>query len=291
MTPCHLVEIETPKKYLLNGLWFGPRKAKRAVVFVHGLSGSVFSMQYVVQALARGDTAVLAFNNRGFGVINRVKRRRGKKTVSETIGAAHERFADCADDVQGAVDFARSAGAREIFVAGHSTGCQKAVYWASRAKRPRNVRGIVLLAPVSDYAAALKTDRGGRLRRATHHALRLIRAGKSNELMPAQFLTTWSYDDAQRFLSLYTPDSKETIFCYEQPGKAARTLRAVRLPILVLWAEKDEYADRSPREIAEWFGREIRSKNRIAIIPGAGHPFRGAEKRVAHEIGDFMKSS
>ena len=65
MQPCHVVEIETPKKVRLNGLWFGPKRPKRAILWVHGLGSSAFSKIGIFDYLIDKDTAVLAFNNRG----------------------------------------------------------------------------------------------------------------------------------------------------------------------------------------------------------------------------------
>src|SRR3989344_2497057 len=148
MQPCHVVEIVTPKRYILNGLWFGPRKAKNLIIFIHGLTASAFSMKRMVAALLGKDTAVMTFNNRGFEKITEIKRRRGRKTEWVRAGATHEIFTECADDIQGAVNVARRAGAKRIYLAGHSTGCQKAVYWASKSGG-RGVKGIILFGPLS----------------------------------------------------------------------------------------------------------------------------------------------
>jgi alpha-beta hydrolase superfamily lysophospholipase len=283
----HLVEIETPKKYLLNGVWFGPKKPKRVVIWIHGLTGSLFSTKDLRDSILKADIAILSFNNRGFGKVNTIKRKVGGKLKSVLGGSAHEVFTDCVDDIQGAVNFCRKAAVKEIYLAGHSTGCQKAVYWAS--KKGKNVEGIILLSPVSDHAAAAKDYTKSKLIKAVKHAQKLVRAGKKHELMPKHLLTHWSFDDAQRFLSLYTPDSKETIFPYEQKGKIPRTLRLVKIPTLVLWAEHDEYADRTAKEIASWFAQNIRSPHNVVIVPKANHQFKGQERKVAAEIRKFIK--
>src|SRR3989344_817812 len=291
MRPCHVVEIVTPKKFVLNGLWFGPTKPKRAVVFIHGLSGSVFSMRRVVDALVDQTTAVITFNNRGFGKINTVKRKVGKYTKSIIAGAAHELFTDSADDIQGAINFVRKSRVKNIYIAGQSTGCQKACYWAYRAKGGKGVKGIILLGPVSDYAAARKLDTKGRLAKAIRLARTLIRRGKKHELLPSSLLTSWSMDDAQRFLSLYTPDSIEEIFSYAQPNKIPRVLRSIKVPVLVLWSERDEYSDRSAKKVAEWFEKHLQTPHRIVLVPKVSHQLRGAEKSVAHTIHKWILSN
>lgn len=285
MLPCHVVLITTPKKFLLRGLWFGPRKPRRVIVFVHGLGGSAFSIHHVITRLLGERTAVLAFNNRGHDKISRLTRK-GKKQAGKMLlgGAAHEVFTDCVDDIQGAINFARRQGARDIFLAGHSTGCQKSVYWAYK-KRGRGVKGIVLLAPVSDFAAEMKRQGKKRIARAASAARALVRRGKKHALLSEGL---WHETlDAQRFLSLYTPESVEEIFSYAQPHKIPRVLRSVRVPILVLWAGKDEFSDRPAKKVTPWFEKHLQN-GRVVVVPRAGHGFRGKEKVVAREIRRFI---
>lgn len=288
MRPCFAVEIETPKKYVLNGLWFGPKRPKRVTIFIHGLGGSVFSMSNVVNALADAKTAVIAFNNRGFGKVNTVKRKVGTDTKSLLAGAAHEVFTDCADDIQGAINFVRRAGAKEVYLAGHSTGCQKAILWASR--KGRGVRGIVLLAPVSDWAGETMLQGKKKIARAIALARALVGKGQRHELLPKGIVAEYHKTfDAQRLLSLYSPGSIEEIFSYGQPRKNPTTLKSVKVPVLVLWAGKDEYADRPAKEIAAWFESNISSKHKVVIVPNVKHSLKGGEGIVAGAIKKFVK--
>ncbi len=288
MTPCFAIDdIKTPQGYILRGLWFGPKKPKRIVVWVHGLSSSAFSMLHVVEQIADKQTAVLTFNNRGAEKISDLKKVVGKKVKWLRAGSAHEVFTECADDIQGAINYAHRKGVTSMYLAGHSTGCQKSVYWASKKKGGGGVKGIILLAPVSDYAAAIKFDRNGQLASLTKVARKLVREGKKHKLMPS-VLSDGSLNDAQRFLSLNTPDSVETIFPYEQKGKQARMLQKVKRPILVLWAGADEFADRSAEEIAVWFDSNIKAKHKVVVVPATKHSFKGAERRVVKEIKAFI---
>ncbi|MDP2649199.1 MAG: alpha/beta fold hydrolase [Patescibacteria group bacterium] len=290
MTPCHLVQITTPKKCLLNGLWFGNKRPKRVVVWVHGLGGSLFSRQSIIELLTDNETAVLTFNNRGHDNIASLSRV-GKRKVGRILraGAAHEVFTDCVDDIQGAINFAKKTGVKNIYLAGHSTGCQKSVYWASENKGGKGVKGIILLGAVSDYSAEMKLQGKRRMERATSAARSLVRRGKKHSLLPENM---WHETlDAQRFLSLYTPDSREEIFTYSQPKKTPRALRSVKVPILVLWAQKEEFADRPAKAILAWFGRHLKPEDRTVLILRTGHLFKGGEKAVVKEIRKFMRSA
>jgi alpha-beta hydrolase superfamily lysophospholipase len=284
MRPCFVVEITTPKKYILNGLWFGPKKAKRAIIFIHGLTASAFSMKRVVDVLVDKDTAILTFNNRGFEKITEIKRKKGKRTEWHLAGAAHEVFTECADDIEGAVRLARRAGVREVYLAGHSTGCQKAFYWANK-KEARGVKGIILFGPLSDYSIALQKY-GKKLAAYVRIAKKMMRSGKAHELMPKNPVL-WFPADAQRFVSLHSAESAEDVFPYAL-SRAPKLMQRVRIPTLALLAGADEHGDRPAKEIGKWFEKNLRAKNRVAIIPRVGHSFRGGEKRVAQEIRRFI---
>lgn len=290
---CNVVEIVTPGKMRLNGLLLGPGRAKRVIVWVHGLGSSLFSMQRVARRLVDARTAVLMFNNRGHDVVSRIHTvgqggpsPRGSGLRPREGGAAHEIFRECVDDIDGAVRAARRLGAREVYLAGHSTGCQKSVFWASKKKNPP-VKAIFLLAPISDWSAEMHLQGKAKVARAAAAARALVRAGKKHALLP---LALW-YEpfDAQRFLSLYTSDSAEEIFTYAQPKKNPRALKSVKRPLFVLLAEDDEYADRPAVMIAEWFNAHLR-RGDVRVIKGAPHGFKGRERAVVSAIRRWLPS-
>ena len=283
MRPTHVVEIVTPKKFLLNGLWFGPKKPKNAIIWIHGLGSSAFSKLDIAEKIADTNTTVLTFNNRGHDTVTRVLQLSGKKKTKKILaGAAHEVFTDCVDDIQGAIACAKKQGAKRIYLAGHSTGSQKSAYFA--AKRSKDVDGIILLAPMSDYAGAVHVDANA-VTRGASAARKLVKAGKEHIIVPGWWM------DAQRFLSLHTPDSVEEIFSYANPGKKPTTYQSVKVPLLVLLPEEDEYRDRPMDEIAAWFKLYQRSRSfAISIFPKAEHSFPGFESEVAQTIKQWISA-
>jgi pimeloyl-ACP methyl ester carboxylesterase len=234
-------------------------------------------------------TAVITFNNRGFESVTSIKQKKGKETIYHTMGGTHEVFTDCIDDIQGVINFVRKAGVKEIYLAGHSTGCQKSIYWASKTGG-KGVKGIILLAPLSDYACEKATDKDGRMKKATALAQKLVKAGKPHELLP-RWASPIMLLDAQRYLLLYSPDSKEEIFTYSQPRKRSSTYESVNLPILALFADKDEYSERPAEKLVEWFATNTRSRYfRAGIVPKVGHSFRGGEERLAKLVYQWISS-
>src|SRR3989344_3289855 len=103
MTPCFAIEIVTPKKVRLKGLWLGPKKTKRVIVWVHGIGSSMFSKLYTPEKLADSKTAVLVFNNRGHDKVSRIASTNETHIgATELGGGASEVFTECVDDIQGA---------------------------------------------------------------------------------------------------------------------------------------------------------------------------------------------
>jgi pimeloyl-ACP methyl ester carboxylesterase len=145
MRQCYVVIIATPKQYLLDGLWFGEQKAKTGFIFIHGLSSSAFSHHEVLPV--HDSAMALYFNNRGHDELTGIKKineQNEKGYEYKPGGEAHEVFTDCADDIQGAVNFLTENGIKDIYLVGHSTGCQKSVYYLSRKSNQNFVKGVVL---------------------------------------------------------------------------------------------------------------------------------------------------
>lgn len=282
-----LIALETPRHFLLNGLLIGPCRPKTIFIYIHGLSNSLFSQKELTTSLVTATSAVLVFDNRGHNIISRVRRlnsRLVKGYQSSLMGAAHEIFVDCVDDIDGAVSFARRQGAQQIFLIGHSTGCQKSIYYL--AQRPRSlVKGAILMAPMSDFAD-VKTNSVA-YQKALRLARKLVKTGRKHDLMPS---SVWSnLVDAQRFLSLHTPESSEEIFSYASK-RQPKILQKTNKPLLVLLAEEDQFRDRPITEIAAWFKAALNKKKaQVRIIKGVGHNFFPQYRAVKKLIQDWTK--
>lgn len=289
MQTVQLCEIRTPKMFILNGIWYGPKRAKRVFIHVHGLGGNMLNTvgRALGEHMTDSQTAVLSFNNRGSGTISKAYKDapRSKKGYESVLaGAAHEVFTDCVDDIEGVVRYVRSHGAKDVFLIGHSTGCQKSLYWAS--KKGKGVDGIVLLAPVADYPAMKNAVGAKVLMRATKAAEKLVAQKKKHELLPP---TAWpELIDAQRFLSLYSGKGHEEIIPYWNPAKRPTALRSIQTPVLAVVAGDDEYHDRPAEEIAGWFLEHIYTGESI-VIPHAAHSFHNMFDEVRGAIDSFVK--
>lgn len=293
-TTCTPLSFLTPNKILLNGLWFGPEHVETAYIFVHGLGSNAFSHHELLIPLSNSKTGVFFFNNRGHDTVTRIKKmdqrkKRGYRSI--TAGCAHEVFTECVDDLEGALNEVKRRNAKKIILVGHSTGCQKSIYYLSQRNTQINIAGVVLLAPLSDYADYQKFTPPSVNEKLVAKAEDLVKNGKPHQLLPFELFEKIPaiFCDAQRFLSLYTPDSPEEIFCYAQKNKIPKTLQKVKISLLVLLAEHDEYRDRPMKQLANWFTQNNRSKQfAVKIITNASHSFWGKEKKVIDQIRSFV---
>lgn len=283
--------MQTPKGYVLKGLWFGPIHPTQAVILIHGLGSTVFSNHDWITPLANATTAVLVFNNRGHDFITSVRKidkRKRQGYTSVLAGAAHEIFTDSSDDIEGVVRFVRQQGVKHIVLAGHSTGSQKVVYYITRSKNQKCIEKIILLSPVSDYAGLFRQQKKAIIPKALAKAKKLVALGKPHELLPNDLVLFPC--DAQRYLSLYTPNSIEEIFSYSQPKKVPVLLHRIRMPTLVILAQHDEYWDRPVQRVAAWFDQHLKTPHQMNIIAQGGHAYPGKEKEVGALMEKFINA-
>jgi alpha-beta hydrolase superfamily lysophospholipase len=287
-----LEETQTADQIRLRGIIAWPQKpAYRALIFVHGLSSNFYHQVEIVKELAIRATelgwAAASFHNRGCEAVSSHRRYDGtlpKGYSHHQAGQAHEIFTNCVHDLRAVVDFLKKEGIREVILIGHSTGCQKSVYYMG-TRPDKTVVGIVLLAPLNDRLG-YQRDLAKKLPRLVEKARSLVKAGKEHQLMGDKDI--W-YTDAQRFLSLAEKGSSEDIFPYDNPKDPFTTFSSVGVPMLIILGDKDEYLDRPAEEVL----RVLRDKAKVpvgtSVVRGAFHNFTGFEKQVVADIVGWVQ--
>lgn len=287
MIPAHIQTLITEDGLQLDAILFGEPNTEIGFVFVHGLSSSAFSHYDILPA----DSAhlSLSIHNRGHDEVTGIKRvnpntKKGYEWYPG--GKAHEIFTECVYDIQAGIDYLKTLGIKQLFLIGHSTGCQKSIYYLSRTGKQHEVSGAILICPMSDYAFALHSEDPQALARATRYARKMVENGKSSALLPSD---VWpEVLDAQRFLSLYTPESVENIFTYAQPEVKPDLLQNITVPLLILIAENDEYADRPTSEIADWFTSRTYNAT-VHLIEGSLHGLTDKSDEVRNFITNWLE--
>lgn len=284
LLPVQLTQVTTSDGVDLAGVVIEARGRKRAaMVWIHGLTSSFDRGQRLMglmsAACRRQGIGYFKFNTRGHHLSSW-----GHKAGTFS-GSSHERFRDCIKDIRAVIALARRRGYDRIILAGHSTGAQKALFYAV-STRDRRVRALLLAGPASDIAGELKHVTTRTLlsrvalatKQARHHP---------NDFVPASW-GPWTY---QRYVSLFTPGSVEETFPYHRLGGRWTYLRRNRLPLVMISGERDEYLDRPANELMSYFrSRAIGTKRFTGIvIPGAGHGFQQHEARFVAAVSRWVR--
>lgn len=269
--------VELPARGLkrpLDGFWArGPRRAGRVAIFVHGMHSNFYRSAFkkaVMRLWPAAGIDVLSFNNRGY--------------EQET---AKEVFEACRHDLDAAIAFTREQGYRRIVLVGHSTGCQKIVYY-EHLRRPPDVEALVLAAPGDDLAIARRTL-GAQLEQAVGRARRMIREGRGDRPLIIGKRAVFMGFTARRFLSIADVRRIEArLFDFDGP---MLELRQIRKPVLVLLPAREEYACLPVKEMARRLKEISRGKAfDVMIIPRARHNFHPVEEEAARRMLDWLRS-
>ena len=249
---------------LLDGFYRpGPRRGAPLLVFVHGMGSNFYRSalkKAFLQLAPENGFAVLSYNNRG-----------------AERGTEDEPFSACLADLDAAVEFGRRHGHRRLFFVGHSTGCQKIVFWQSR-RRARAVSGLVLLAPADDYAIT-RQALGRQFDRKVAWARKMLAAGKGSALIQALY----ERFTAKRFLSIANPRAIEAnIFRYAGP---LTHFRRVKVPMYALFGDAEEFAALPPAAMLDILQRKAATRDiQTQLVVGANHSFKGHEAAVARAV-------
>ena len=245
-----------------------PRKNAPLLAFVHGM-GSNFYRSKLKKAFLEAAPAlglgILAFNNRG-----------------AERGTEDEKFEICLCDLDAAAAFARRRGHRKLVFVGHSTGCQKIVFWQAKRRHPA-VAGLVLLAPADDYAAT-KRDLGSRFEAKVAWARKMVATGQGD----APVSGLYERFAAKRFLSLAdVMHAEANVFRY---AGALTQFRRVQCPLLAVFGSEEEFAAIPPADMLAILRRKTRSRDFDDwLIPGSDHGFHGCEAELALSVCQWAR--
>ena len=144
------LNVATKRGSILNGVLFdAQKKADTVVIAITGIHGNFYSNPFYYNI---GDT----LNSNGFDFIyaqtndafGQIKTYNYKTKQSDTIGGCNERFAYTDDDINAYIEFAQRQGYKHIYLAGHSLGANKVIYYLSR-HHDKRVEKFLLLSPAN----------------------------------------------------------------------------------------------------------------------------------------------
>ncbi len=283
-----VVRMFTSDGLELHGLLFMPpdKRPEAGIVHIHGLAGNFYENRFIYvmarEAIARG-MAFLAFNNRGHDYISDINKETDGIYDSISGGGAFEIVAECVHDIDAAIDVLLREGVATIFLQGHSSGANKAVFYLSQAKRSP-VKGLVLISPCDDVALQHNAT-GDRAPQLLKLAQEMIADGKGMELMPEG--SYFSYPmSAKTFFDYFGPESDQDVFPYRTPSSEFKRLASIDIPIFVTFGGKKDALLIPPGEAEAMLKSKATSSPSVvsAIIEGATHSYLNCEELLTEQV-------
>lgn len=287
-----LTEIVTKDGIVHQGLFQKPVPAgTTAILWIHGLTGNFYGdlkiFSEMMNAGQQYGIGLAAFNNRGHDMISglRIRDKNSPTGFSHADGGAgREVFQECIFDIDAGICFLADLGYTKIILAGHSTGANKVCYWAGLRNDPR-VTGIVLAGPLSDRLGEIKTN--PKFREQLHFMKRKIEEGEGDMLYHGFMFFPIT---PKRYVSLFETGSAEDVFDYGETKPKLSLFSKIRQPLLLVFSENDEYADRSVNAIKNVFdARAKTTKYKSIVIRKTTHGYEGKEAEFAQEIISWIK--
>lgn len=273
-----LLSFVTSDGVRLNGFLHMGRRNGACIINVHGMTGNFYGIRqmHLAEMLGKRGISFLSINTRGHDAVSNY-RTEGRRSSRVRAGTNFERFEDCVPDIKAAVDIAKRMGFRDIILCGHSTGCQKILYYQYRSKDKR-IKSLILLGPADDYNVA-RADLGRNFNKVAKLSRMMVARGKGNEthsLIPSGF-------SAQRFDSTVNLKRIEArILNYDGPLKE---FASIKVPILAMFGTKEEFAVKRVRACLKILEGKSKSENyRWHVVKGANHSFKGREAELARLI-------
>ncbi len=284
-----LVSFLTADKIMLHGLFVKPkRKSAKALIHVHGLCGKFYGSSFadaLAKETVKNGISFLSIETRGSYTALGFRKKKGGKKTWLSAGGGFERFEDSVYDIAAAIRFLKRQGIREIYLEGHSTGCQKITYYQYR-KKDRNVKALILSAPADDYNIQ-KYELGKRFSAAVKAANTLYRKSRDIE-MPKQYVGRGF--SVGRFLSFSdTRFAEARLFNYE--ASKLKEFSTIRQPILALFGSREEHRLKPVKKYMEMLERDTNSRKFAGlIINGGDHGFSRHEAETAEAIIKWLGS-
>lgn len=263
----------------LSGFWSGGN-SKRNLIYLHGLGGNGYR-SHIVKALAkvcnRNKISFFSINTRGHDL---VAGRTKKHVRSNYNGSVYEVFNESIHDVRGAIAYAKSRGAKEFYLVGHSTGANKIAYCIQRGLK---VKKVVYLGPGDDIGMQ-QNILGDREYIKMQKLAAKLRVKNPYQIMPIKNL---GYLDisAASYHSLFGARNRMDQFPFRElrPGAKWKRIGNSRIPSLVVLGEEDEYLPNSAATIKSFIENNYK-KLPVKLIAGAGHSFSENEDKMAREV-------
>ncbi len=287
------IKITSSDGLIHHGLLFSPgEKTSKAIIHVHGLAGNFYENSFI-PVMARAYTgrgkAFMPVNNRGHDYMSDIEKIDTARSRSVKGGGAYERFEECVFDISSSVSFLNERGISRICLQGHSTGCNKIVFYLNR-EPVKEAFSIALISPCDDIAL-MSSEKGNKFTEGLKRANSLCAQGLPGKLLEPELV--FYPMSARTYLDYFTEGGAHDIFRYRDPKSPFPGLKDIQAPVFASYGTVGEYLAMKPEEALEILKTKFSSPDLLygKTIPGASHNYAGKENELSGEILNWFEKT
>lgn len=278
------IHIQTQRGVLLDGTLFecANSTSDAILIAITGIHGNFYSNPFyytIGNTLAGFGTDFLyAQTCDAFGTIRTLNALTGRQ---ELIGSWNERFADAEEDVAAYVDYACRQGYRHIYLAGHSLGANKVIYYLSQTHDPR-VERFLLLSPANiDYMTS------GVNAQERDYVRRAMETGHGAEMLPFPLMGWVECQVATAYDWLLSGILNNV---HTHPDGDFSQLERITHRGALLIGTYDNFTDGDPSGFLRLINSHLPSaaENRLIFIERTGHTYQQKHQELADDIMNLI---
>lgn len=273
--------VETERGSILSGVLFSKKKTDTVLISITGIHGNFYSNPFyfnIGETLSEnGIDFIYAQTNDAFGEIETFNT---KKKSDELIGSWNERFFYTEEDIFAYLNFA-AKNYEKIYLAGHSLGANKVIYFLS--KNPdANIEKFFLLSPANlNYMMSGVTDYEKKIIK------KFVNYGKGEEILPFEFMG-WircTANTAADWLSGILDN------VHVGEGDFSQVEKIIHSGALLI-GTLDNFTCGDPKNFLENINNHMqrREENILIFIENTGHTYQQKNQEVAEKILEVMQS-
>lgn len=278
-----IVEIKTPDGLILYGLLTTQEKQTENVfLFIHGTASNFYCEDFikaVTGKLVNQNIAVLSVNNRGAGI----------GETWQNSGAAVEHFEDCVIDIDAWIKYALDTGYKNVFLAGHSLGSEKVVYYMNEGTLTMHVKSVMLLGFADSYGYHYSklNDKAEELMTEAHE---LVRNNKAQQYLTSTWLAHANAlpQSAESYINFFSPNSELSKAFPIRQGKDLTYYQRIKVPIFAAISDGKEFTV-IPTDAAIKLLQSENPNAKVYKINNCEHSFQGKESELADLLGKFIE--
>jgi len=273
------INVETRRGTVLNGVLFPAQSSDTVVIAITGIHGNFYSNPFYYNIgytlSEHGIDFIFAQTNDALGEIETYNAKTGKK---EIIGSWNERFSYTDEDIDAYLDYAAKKNYRHVFLAGHSLGANKVIYYLSRHHDKKRVEKFILMSP-----ANLTHMMSGVSDEEKDFIEKLVRYGQGKKILPFYFMgwVLCTANTAHDWLSGILDNATDDFSQVEQITHSGA----------LIIGTYDNFTNGDPVGFLKKINSHMKTAktNELIFIEGTGHTYQQKHDVIAEKILSFVR--